>query len=90
MAQDLKYGDVDIPGVPDDEPVFILRARDVLSEATISDYQALYAAHARRTLDTNDEEGHAKAEAFISSLRRVRTVFTSWQSLHAKTVRTPD
>jgi hypothetical protein len=38
MAQDEKYGQVDIPGVPDDEPVFILRGRDQATPDTIRDY----------------------------------------------------
>ena len=38
MAQDNKYGQIDIPGVPDDEPVFVLRGRDPATPDTIRDY----------------------------------------------------
>lgn len=39
MARDKKYGQIDIPGLPEDEPVFILRARDDLALHTITRYR---------------------------------------------------
>jgi hypothetical protein len=41
MANALKYGQVDIPGVPNDEPVFVLRAQDVLALPTIAEYRRM-------------------------------------------------
>jgi len=39
MAQDRKYGQVEVPGIPEDEPVFILRAQDVLALPTLHRYK---------------------------------------------------
>ena len=41
MAKDNKYGDIDIPAINEDEPVFILRGQDVLAPITIRFYQEL-------------------------------------------------
>jgi len=41
MAISLKYGKIDIPNIPDDEPVFIIRAQDSLSVPVISEYLKL-------------------------------------------------
>lgn len=38
MALDSKYGQVTVPGIPDDEPIFILRAQDATAISTIEDY----------------------------------------------------
>ncbi len=38
MAVDLKYGALEIPGIGDDEPVFVLRGRDSLALSTLEDY----------------------------------------------------
>lgn len=45
MARAGKYGTIEIPGVKPDEPVFILRAQDMLAEATIGIYKILAASH---------------------------------------------
>jgi|UniRef100_A0A832A6C9 hypothetical protein len=45
MAVSGKYGTVDIPGIGADEPVFILRAQDLLAEATIEMYRILTSTH---------------------------------------------
>jgi hypothetical protein len=45
MAIDLKYGHVTIPGIPDDEPVFILRAQDKFAEETVRYYGSAAAGH---------------------------------------------
>ena len=41
MAKDTKYNDVDVEGIPEDEPIFVLRAQDVFAIATIKFYQEL-------------------------------------------------
>ena len=41
MAKDRKYSDVDVEGIPEDEPIFVLRAQDVFAVATIKFYQGL-------------------------------------------------
>ena len=41
MAEDTKYGTVDIEKIPQWEPIFVLRAQDVFAVATIKFYQDL-------------------------------------------------
>jgi hypothetical protein len=41
MARAGKYGQVEIEGIPEDEPVFIIRARDRLSVAALDAYAEL-------------------------------------------------
>ena len=38
MAQDSKYGQIDIPGIPADEPVFIIRGKDVAAPEAVRGY----------------------------------------------------
>ncbi len=45
MAISTKYGDVNIRKIGDKEPVFILRAQDVLAVPAIEMYRALAASH---------------------------------------------
>ena len=45
MASSGKYGQLEIPGIPDGEPVFILRAQDRLAEKTVQIYQILAESH---------------------------------------------
>ena len=41
MAKDSKYNIVDVKGIPDDEPIFVLRAQDVFAVAVLKFYQGL-------------------------------------------------
>jgi hypothetical protein len=52
MAVSGKYGKVDIPNVGDEEPVFILRAKDKLSAPAIELYRTLAASHGSSLADT--------------------------------------
>ena len=45
MASSGKYGNVQIPGIGADEPVFILRAQDRLAEAALEMYRVLANSH---------------------------------------------
>jgi hypothetical protein len=45
MALSGKYGRMSIPGIGDEEPVFILRAQDKLAEPTIEMYRILASSH---------------------------------------------
>lgn len=38
MAIEKKYGTLDIPGIPADEPIFILRAQDNLALSLLREY----------------------------------------------------
>ncbi len=62
MAKDAKYGDIAIDGIADDEPIFVLRARDVFAGALLTQYQEL-----RRS--AGDEIG---AEALQLTINRFR------------------
>lgn len=56
MAVSAKYGEVSIPRVGADEPVFILRAQDALAEAAIEVYRALAALHRLSVANSLQEE----------------------------------
>jgi hypothetical protein len=43
MAFDRKYGQISIPGIPDNEPVFILRGKDKFAAYAIDHYLQLCA-----------------------------------------------
>ncbi len=45
MALSEKYGKVKVPGVREDEPMFIIRAQDKLGEPAIQMYRLLAEAH---------------------------------------------
>jgi hypothetical protein len=45
MALSSKYGKISIPKVGENEPVFILRAQDILAEPALEMYRALVASH---------------------------------------------
>ena len=45
MAYSVEYGRLVIPGIADDEPVFILRAEDKLAEPAMEMYRLLAEAH---------------------------------------------
>jgi hypothetical protein len=54
MAISGKYGKLHIPNIGEDEPVFILRAQDLLA---IQAYQLFAASHARSSIaDSLDKE----------------------------------
>ncbi len=56
MALSGKYGETDIPNIGEDEPVFVLRARDKLAEHAIEMYRALAASHGAPVADTLQKE----------------------------------
>ncbi len=56
MAISTKYGKVNIPRIGDNEPVFILRAQDMLAEATIGMYKLLAATHGSKLVASLDRE----------------------------------
>ncbi len=45
MAISGKYGKLNIPKIGEEEPVFVLRAQDVLAQGTIEIYKILAASH---------------------------------------------
>lgn len=77
MADETKYGPVQIPGVPDDEPVFILRGQDQLTPAAIHEYADLCRA--------------AGADgAHVAGVRSAADAIGRWQREHADRVKLPD
>jgi hypothetical protein len=56
MALSGKYGQLDIPRIGKDEPVFILRAQDKLAEPTIEMYRLLAASHGAKVVDALQKE----------------------------------
>lgn len=51
MAWSRTYGRVNIPMIEDNEPVFILRGRDVLAQSAIEMYRLLAEAHGCQVAD---------------------------------------
>ncbi len=60
MAVSQKYGKLAIPRIDDNEPIFILRARDALAESAIQMYRLLAEAHGCSL----GERIHEEIEAF--------------------------
>jgi len=56
MAISGKYGKVDIPGVGADEPVFILRAQDMLSQGMVEIYRVLVESHGCKMKNSLQDE----------------------------------
>jgi len=56
MALSGKYGKLDIPKIAAEEPVFILRAQDILAATIIRMYQLLVESHGRRMAGELDKE----------------------------------
>jgi len=77
MARDTKYGDFDIPGIPDDEPVFIIRGKDRCAPQTLRQY----AENAERA--GSPSEHHASA-------RRQADAIEEWQKENEGKVGVPD
>lgn len=77
MAQDGKYGNIEIPGIRGDEPVFIIRAQDILAQEAVFEYGALAA-----------ERG--ASEEFVESVRRRESEIRDWQQAHPDSVKVPD
>lgn len=55
MALAGKYGKLNIPKIPDNEPVFVLRAQDVLAVTAIKMYRLLAASHGRPVTGDMDQ-----------------------------------
>ena len=77
MATDLKYGQVPLVGIPDDEPIFIIRAQDKASVGAIQDYFA-------------NAEVVGVDDDFLVRERDVTQRFRDWQETNADRVKVPD
>lgn len=75
MAFEAKYGQLDIPGIPEHEPVFVLRAQDVCAPEAIEHYRQLC--------------GQAGSpQAHLDGIADARLNFVVWQNDHP--VHVPD
>jgi hypothetical protein len=70
-------------GIPANEPIFILRAQDRLSVATIVEYRRFYTQ--RMLLDHQVPE-----EQFVANLDEVISDFIDWQQRNPGFVKLPD
>lgn len=77
MAIDNKYGQISIPGVPDDEPVFVIRAQDETAIDTLGDYQ-------------DNAERAGASQQFVDGVADVIAGFRVWQDANHERVHTPD
>lgn len=73
MANALKYGQVDISGIPEDEPVFVVRAQDVLSLPLVAEYRKLcMGAGCDRTHLAAVDDVHAAVRQWQNGNNRVK------------------
>jgi len=82
MAQDRKYGKITVEKephtpLPDDEPVFLIRAQDLASVSTIQFYR-------------EQAQKAGAPEEFLDSLGEVQNDFMKWQRENVNRVKTPD
>jgi hypothetical protein len=77
MAVSGKYGKIEIEGIGEDEPVFILRAKDRAAMAAVDRY-----AQAARTLGA--------AQEFLDSVNERVRVLNAWRLQHPHELKIPD
>lgn len=77
MAQDSKYGFIDVPGIPDDEPIFIIRAQDKSAPQVINQY-------AETAIVNGSPSSHAAECRLVSANMR------EWQAAHPEVVKAGD
>lgn len=80
MAYDSKYGKIDIPNISDDEPIFILRAKDKLAFTTLLEYERL--AMRRGAGDIPQQ--------FMDNLEQVIDRFEKWAEENPDKMKLPD
>lgn len=80
MGYSRKHGQVTVEQghIPDDEPVFVLRASDALAADAISAYLKMALRHPGMDGD------------HITAVTHTRNVFERWQAEHEDQVKTPD
>lgn len=69
MAISTKYGRIEIPGIGEGEPVFVLRAQDQLAAYAIGMYDALARSHG--ALVTKDLQREIEAFLNWSGTRKI-------------------
>lgn len=87
-------------GIPEDEPIFIIRAQDVLSADAIEGYRELYTEEVRKRAAKNQppaELGHGlkvhlsvEQRKFRAHLMDCEDEMFDWQEKHPGSVKVPD
>lgn len=80
MAIDLKYGEIDIPGVPDDMPVFILLAKDVTALSTIERYEIF----------NRQREINPATDEWLQGVENVKQAFRNYATVNPDEMHVPD
>lgn len=76
MAKDRKYGVLTILDIPDDEPVFVLRAQDRFSDHILEHYERLVREGIRRKDYGADQIESARDHA--DGVKQARADFAAW------------
>lgn len=79
MAVDSKFGQLEIPGIPEDEPVFVIRAKDAISAMAVSAYK-----------DIRLNQSEPPSEEFVDHLDDEVSKFVLWQADNPELVKLPD
>lgn len=97
MAVSAKYGRVTVehePGEPlgEDEPVFLIRARDVIAVEGILRYRDAYEAEVLRRQHPDPHEHYVNVldNEMTRGLREDAGRFEGWQAEHPDLVKVPD
>lgn len=85
MARAGKYGNVEIPGIPDDEPVYILRAQDSCAARLIDTHYDMVKMDYRRKNIKEEIPGLSRSgltdvqHDFLDALSRRADEMMEWQ-----------
>ena len=82
MAHDAKYGQVDIPGVDEDMPVFILLAKDVHAVPTLARY--------RNFMDAVEDESVKPTPEYMEALDQVIGTFSEYRTANPTKMKVAD
>ena len=74
-------------GIPDSEPIFILRAQDIVSVDVLNEYA--WAVYDHR-VDAKDEIVDRKTDTFLAEIDAERERFKQWQDENPDRVKIPD
>jgi len=77
MAKSVKYGRLGIAGIPDDEPVFVLRAKDSVALAAVTMYREMCMLIGCTVAHTD-------------AIQQLLTDFEDWRAAHENQIGFPD
>lgn len=76
-------------GIPEDEPIFILRAQDILYPATLGAYEAIYVAAVKAKKSIGEKLTDAEWN-FADHIEACRDNGRRWQKRNQGKVKVPD